>query len=109
VEYRNEAYGFSLYLPASWRGFKAQEGQWEARSLVNGEDNGIVAKGLRLSIIHPSSTPEKPRQDIPIMVFTLRQWGYQQRGEWSVSAAPMNPSELGHNQIRIDRSGKEQP
>ena len=92
VEYRNEAYGFSLRLPASWRGFKVQESQWEARSLVNGEDIGVVATGPRLSIIHPKSTPEKPRQDIPIMVFTQSQWGHLQREEWSVSAAPIPPA-----------------
>ena len=86
------------FLPESWRGFKAQEVQWEARSVANG---GVVANGPRFSIIPPGSTPEKPRQDIPIMVFTLGQWGNIQRQEWSVGAAPMPPSELGRNSYYV--------
>jgi hypothetical protein len=37
------------------------------------------------------------RQDIPIMVFTLRQWSALKAQKFYVSAAPIAPSELGRN------------
>ncbi len=97
VEYRNEHYGFGLALPASWQGFSVRVNEWEAFSLTSEGTSSIVARGPQIAIIHPRSTPTKPRQDIPIMVFTTAQWEHLQRGEWHIGAAPINPSELGRN------------
>ena len=61
-----------------------------------GEGDSTVT-GLLLSIRHPLWTKENPRQDIPIMVFTVEQWNVLQKGDFSVSAAPIGPSKLGSN------------
>jgi hypothetical protein len=47
--------------------------------------------------VHPESTAEHPRQEIPIMVFSIPQWDQMQAGEWHVGAAPILPLELGRN------------
>ncbi len=46
---------------------------------------------------HPEWTSEIPRQDIPIMIFTLSQWDALQRQEFHIGAAPIGPKELGRN------------
>ncbi|MDP1086626.1 hypothetical protein Q6245_30140, partial [Klebsiella pneumoniae] len=50
-----------------------------------------------ISIRHPDWTSQNPRQDIPIMIFTLAQWNMLQQDEFHIGAAPINPSELGRN------------
>ena len=52
---------------------------------VNGN---TVETGPLISIRNPLWTAAIPRQDIPIMVFTLAQWETLQREEFSVGAAP---------------------
>ena len=56
-----------------------------------------MEQGPQILIRHPKSTPQNPRQDIPIMVFTLDQWNSLQEGKFHVSAGPLNPRELGRN------------
>jgi hypothetical protein len=51
----------------------------------------------QLLIRNPKWTEEKPYQDIPIMVFTPAEWQQVEAVTMSVSAAPIGPSELGHN------------
>jgi hypothetical protein len=59
--------------------------------------DGGVEKGPCLSIRHPQWTEESPRQDIPIFIFTHRQWKLVNDGSISVSAAPYGPSKIGRN------------
>ena len=54
-----------------------------------------------ISIRHPLWTKEDPRQDIPIMVFTRRQWALVEQEKLIVSAAPFPPSELGKNSENV--------
>jgi len=73
VEYRNTEYGFSFALPESWRGYTIATGTWDG--LTTGEQGETVSEqGLQLSIRHPQWTEAEPRQDIPIIIFTLAQW-----------------------------------
>lgn len=90
VIYKNTQYGFNFPLPDSWKGYKIVTGKWEGTGKVNEE-------GPLISIRHPNWTDKTPRQDIPIMVFTLAQWDALQNGDFHIGAAPMNPSELGRN------------
>ncbi len=90
VIYKNTQYGFNFPLPDSWKGFKIVTGKWEGTGKVN-------EAGPLISIRHPKWTEKTPRQDIPIMVFTLAQWDALQKGDFHIGAAPMNPSELGRN------------
>jgi|GEM_PF-430934 len=90
VIYKNTQYGFNFPLPESWKGYKIVSSKWEGTGKVN-------EAGPMISIRHPRWTDKTPRQDIPIMVFTLAQWEALQKGDFHVGAAPINPSELGRN------------
>ena len=46
---------------------------------------------------HPAWTADKPRQDVPIMIFTPSQWQLIEDQKMSLGAAPIGPSELGRN------------
>ena len=93
IIYTNTQYGFSFILPLSWKSYKIIESTWEA----NPQEGVIAEQGPLISIRNPKWTSENPYQDIPIMIFTLAQWDSLQQGKFLVSAAPINPSELGRN------------
>jgi hypothetical protein len=95
IEYRNAAYGFCFSLPESWHGYSIVADQWKGYS--NDGQGEVVQQGPIVSIRHPHWTRENPRQDIPIMVFTLAQWRSLQKDQFHVSAAPIGPNELGRN------------
>jgi hypothetical protein len=96
IEYRNKQYGFCFCLPQGWRKFSIKIDQWKGYS--NGpEGDAVTQRGPLISLRHPRWTQANPRQDIPIMVFTLTQWASLQREDFHVSAAPIGPSELGRN------------
>lgn len=96
VVYENTRYGFCFYLPETWKEYTIIEEQWEGTSGA-----GIVEAGPQLLIRHPDWTQNNPRQDIPIMVFMLEQWNALQKGDFSVSAAPIGPSKLGSNSVYV--------
>jgi hypothetical protein len=93
VEYRDAKYGFSFNLPASWKGYKIVAEKWEGSDTRKGD----IEHGPLLYIRHPSWTKENPREDIPIMIFTVSQWESVQQGNYLVNAAPISPNELGRN------------
>lgn len=95
--YRNTQFGFSFSLPESWNGYRIVTEKWEGRALDSRANGKIVETGLVIKIRHPEWTSENPRQDIPIMVFTLNQWDAQQQEEFHIGAAPVGPKELGRN------------
>jgi hypothetical protein len=93
IEYKNTSYGFSLTLPESWKGYQVLWSEWGGRVL---KDDGSVAReyrGPELRIRHPKWTEQHPREDMPIMIFTIAQWNEHP----VVSAAPFDPAELGRN------------
>ncbi len=92
--YTNKQFGFTFRLPESWRGYSIITDRWEGIPIGGSE---IIESGPLLSIRHPLWTSEKPRQDIPIMVFTIEQWDSLQREEFHIGAAPIGPRELGRN------------
>ena len=109
IIYENSAYGFSFALPAGWEGYRIVAEQWEGLSLENRPSGAVVGSdksaetvkiaesGPILNIRHPQWTAEKPRQDIPIMIFTMAQWEALQSEKFHIGAAPMGPKELGRN------------
>lgn len=98
VQYKNSQYNFSINLPTSWKGYTVIEDQWEGDSLdANGHVQVSTVSGPLISIRHPDWEYKSPRQDIPIMVFTIKQWNDMQADKFHVGAAPINPSELGRN------------
>lgn len=97
VIYKNTQYGFNFSLPISWEGDYIIVSNWEGFTSDSQGDDVSVEQGPIISIRHPKWTSANPRQDIPIMVFTIAQWDSLQQGKFNVGAAPIGPSELGRN------------
>lgn len=58
--YRNNTYGFSVLLPSSWRGYSITEKAQDSY--------------LEIRIVHPQSTTENPRMDVPVLVVPIATW-----------------------------------
>jgi hypothetical protein len=97
VSYVNQEYGFSLALPESWKNYTVHTDLWHGTVLGASGTTDVSEQGPLLLIRHPLWTSATPRQDIPVMVFTLSEWGQVSREELSLGAAPIGPSELGRN------------
>ncbi|MDQ5969166.1 MAG: hypothetical protein QG579_323 [Patescibacteria group bacterium] len=93
VQYKNTEYGFTFDLPQSWTGYSVIVEKWEGNYL----DNSTKTEGPKISIRHPAWTAQIPRQDIPVMVFSIAEWNSILEEKLSVGAAPIGPSELGRN------------
>jgi hypothetical protein len=91
--YENAEYGFTFTLPENWEGYQIVSDTWEGIAL----DQQQMENGQILLIRHPEWTDSNPRQDIPIMIFTLKQWTSLQNGEFHIGAAPIGPTMLGQN------------
>ena len=91
--YRNTKYGFTFSLPNEWKGYTIVTEQWEGSDA----QKGMVEHGPIINIRPPDWTKEKPRQDIPIMIFTLAQWESVEHGDFFISGTPIAPGELGRN------------
>jgi hypothetical protein len=94
VEYVNAKYRFRFHLPPTWKGYIILTRDWEGGE--PGKD-GVIERGPVIVIRHPEWTASNPREDIPIMVFSRAQWKSVEEDNLIVSAAPIGPSELGHN------------
>ena len=92
---QNTQYGFSFSLPKSWKGYTVVTDKWDGVPLGGAE---TIETGPIINIRHPLWTSENPRQDIPIMVFTLTQWDSLQKEKFHINnGIPFGPSELSHN------------
>jgi hypothetical protein len=96
LEYQNTQYGFSFALPASWQGYSIITDKWQGYT-PGPSGQILVETGPIISIRHPLWTAQTPRQDIPIMIFTLKQWAELEQDKFHIGAAPIGPSELGRN------------
>ena len=93
-EYRNNEFGFRFRLPESWEDYSVIEDVWEGNA--TGQTT-VSATGTLISLRHPDWEYKSPRQDIPIMVFTISQWNDLQADKFHIGAAPVNPTEMGRN------------
>jgi hypothetical protein len=94
IEYRDVLYRFTFTLPASWKGYTILHEEWKGG---NNNGSGDFERGPIITLRHPKWTRDNPRQDIPIMIFTLAQWKAIEAEELFVSAAPIGPGELARN------------
>ncbi len=98
VQYKNTQYGFIFSLPDSWKDYSIIEDEWEGDSIGStGQVQTATITGPLISIRHPDWDYKSPRQDIPIMVFTIAEWNLMQADKFHIGAAPINPSEIGRN------------
>ena len=96
-EYKDTQFGFSFTLPESWKDYSVVNDKWEGLAVGGTQGDEIVETGPKILIRHPKWTTENPRQDIPIMIFTIKQWDLLQQEKFHIGAAPIGPSELGRN------------
>jgi hypothetical protein len=98
ITFKNTYYGFSFNLPSTWKNYYAVNTKWLGYSA-----NSVhaVTSGPVISLRHPLWTATKPRQDIPIMIFTSHQWNALTKENFHIGAAPIPPSELGHNSTYV--------
>lgn len=97
IIYENTQYGFNFILPESWNGYTIVTDKWEGLTIGNSQGEAVAETGPIISIRHPLWTSKTPRQDIPIMIFTLTQWDLLRQEKFHIGAAPFGPSELGRN------------
>jgi hypothetical protein len=84
-------------LPASWRGYSVLVQQWEGQTYLPAADKSLVTEhGPFIVLRHPQWKASDPYQDIPILVFTRRQWEIHHQGKFSVGAGGVW-MEIGHN------------
>ncbi len=72
VEYISKRYSFRFDLPESWKGYSIMVSEWRGEVPGSGK-SAKSEQGPEIVIRHPLWTKDNPRQDIPVMVFTLRQ------------------------------------
>ncbi|OJV64384.1 MAG: hypothetical protein BGO41_12225 [Clostridiales bacterium 38-18] len=91
VVYTNEQYGISVALPESWDGFSVVDATWVS------EPTDANENGPEIILRHPEWTESDPTQDFPILVFTKEQWQKVESEIFTVSAAPIPPTQLAEN------------
>lgn len=94
IRYRNAKYGLSVTLPKSWKSYGIIKSTWKGKAFAPYTKD---ESGPLFLIRHPKWTKKQPRQDIPIQVFTLKQWAALENDAFHIGAAPINPSLLAKN------------
>ncbi len=97
VVYTNTQYGFTFDLPDNWKGYSVVENTWTGTALTR----TVAPSGPKISIRNPKWTASAPYEDLPVLVFTLSQWNAYGAEEFSVSAAPIQASELARNNMYV--------
>ena len=95
--YVNTDYGFTFSLPADWKGYSIVPGTWEGTPLAATP----AITGPQLLIRNPNWTASDHYEDIPVLVFTIAQWNSYTAGDFAVSAAPINASEIARNDTYV--------
>jgi hypothetical protein len=94
IVYKNEEYGFTLTLPASWQGYSITKRSWQGSEVSTGKQKYA---GITLIIKNPQTTDQQAWQDIPIMVFSPDVWKLVAEEKVAVSAAPIPPQKIGES------------
>lgn len=95
IEYRNSEYGFIFYLPADWTNYSVSTGEWKGYASRGPAGDVEVEHGPVIVIQRPPIS-NLPYQNIPITVFTLKQWNDLLQDKYAVSAGG-EATELGRN------------
>jgi len=99
LRYHNSQYNFTFFLPADWQGYSVLIQQWEAPLYAAPDSSGKVVGTERGPIIvlrHPLWKSNDLYQDIPIMVFTHKQWNEEHQGRFFPYAGGVI-GEIWHN------------
>lgn len=96
--YTNSQFGFTFALPDSWKGFSVVETAWQGNPLTT---TTVKQTGPKLLIRNPSWSAALPYEDIPVLVFTVEQWESYMAEAYAISAAPIQATELGRNNLYV--------
>jgi hypothetical protein len=98
IRYRNAQYEFTFYLPAAWRGYSVLTEYWDDETYSPDKDKIVVlARGPIIVLRNPLWKTNDLYQDIPIYVFTRRQWDDIHLGKYDAVGAGGIIYELWHN------------
>ena len=98
VTYTNNDYGFTFTLPTDWSGYSIVPDTWTGNPLTT---TSSAETGPKILIRNPNWTDAAHYEDIPVLVFTLAQWSSYMAGNYAVSAAPINATELAQNNLYV--------
>jgi hypothetical protein len=97
LRYHNARYGLTFFLPASWQGYSVLIQQWDAPlSSADYQTEVGRERGPIIVFRHPQWKADEPHSDIPIVVFTRRQWDALRLERFSPHACG-SIGELCHN------------
>ena len=97
LRYHNAQYGLTFFLPANWNGYSVLTQEWNAQlesvdyQTVIGTEHGPI-----ILLRNPNWKADEPYQDIPIIVFTRRQWDFAKPQRLFVGAGGIE-YEISHN------------
>lgn len=98
IHYHNAHYQFSFYLPAAWRGYSVLTEQWNGQMYSSAADTIVtVEHGPMIVLRNPKWKAGDPYQDVPVYVFTRRQWDDMNLGKYEAAGAGGIIYELWHN------------
>jgi hypothetical protein len=98
LRYHNAQYGFTFFLPASWKGYSVLTQQWEGETYSREKDTEVVlARGPIIVLRNPQWKMNNLYQDIPIYVFTRQQWDDIHLGKYNAVGAGGVIYELWHD------------
>ena len=83
LRYQNTRYDLTFFLPADWQGYSVLNQQWDA-PLHSADYQEVVGneRGPIIVFRNPQWKADRPYQDIPVMVFTRRQWDALHNGRF---------------------------
>ncbi len=98
IRYHNAQYQLTFYLPDAWRGYSVLTNYWDGQAYSPVQDKIIeLASGPIIVLRNPLWKTNDPYQDIPIYVFTRRQWDDIHLGKYDAAGAGGLIEELWHN------------
>lgn len=98
IRYHKAEYNLAFYLPATWKGYSVLMGRWVGETYQPEKDQVTqVAYGPILTLRNPHWKTNHVHQDIPIYVFTRRQWNDIHLGNYDAVGAGGVIFELWHN------------
>jgi hypothetical protein len=101
VRYHNAQYGLTFFLPASWRGYTVSTEPFEVSLSSPDYQHEIGTEHLRIiTLRNPQWTANDPYKDIPMIVYTRRQWDEEQHERLNTHAGGYM-IELGHNESYV--------
>jgi hypothetical protein len=98
IRYHNAQYDLTFYLPADWKNYSVLTQQWDGEKYLPEKDISVVlTRGSIIVLRNPQWKTNDLYQDIPIYIFTRRQWDDTNLGKYDAEHVGGVIYELWHN------------